>query len=116
MPLSDLYKAMEQRHGHGRIIDYPKIDVEKRRVGGVAANSRIRNDGQGSPAGRRDCQPTGPTSMSFYRLIGVVRSLENYIQNNSSFRFKIQSLFLAMDGATLFLGWLTTGSGVQLNE
>lgn len=30
MPLFDFYRAMEVRHGHGRIIiDYLKIDIEK---------------------------------------------------------------------------------------
>jgi hypothetical protein len=85
-------------------------NIEKRRVGYVAANSPIRNDGQcSSPVGHRDpfYQPTGPTSMSFYRLIW-----RRPIILNSSLRFKIQSLFLAMDGATLF----NTGSGVRLNE
>lgn len=77
-PLSDFYKAMEQRHGHNRIIDYLKIDIENDEW---IALPQILQSGMMDRVRQLGVEihlPTNGSINEFYQLIGILRSLENY--------------------------------------
>lgn len=78
LPLSDFYKAMEKRHGSNRIIDYLKIDIESDEW---AALPQILQSGMMDRVRQLGVEihlpPKGNVD-EFHRLIGILRSLENY--------------------------------------
>lgn len=78
LPLSDFYRAMELRHGHGRIIDYLKIDIEKDEW---EALPQILQSGMMDRVRQLGVEihlPSNGSVAELSRLIGIVRSLENY--------------------------------------
>lgn len=78
MSLSDLYRKLERHHGHGRIIDYLKIDIESDEW---IALPQILQSGMMDRVRQLAVEvhlPLNGTIEEIQRCIDILRSIENY--------------------------------------